>query len=803
MSCEPTATGTPVAAPGRRSARTLAAVLVLAFVWVAVPRAQLGLATHVASEIASETPYLFGLRDETYVRVTLRNDGMETWDPELEFNLSYRWFRGWKSRTATPLDTEGVRTSLPHVVAPGETVTIEARLERPEIAGPYFLQWDIVHEGVTWFSDRAYAPPPRHRVLVLPRTSTLLAALSVALALWLPLGRRTWPVAAVVAWCAVSLLVKQLLAVEETAGDLAPSGVPLTVMLSVGPPLIVAVLVTSRIRPLLLWTLAAAGAIVALADLLYFRYFGDLMSLPALRAFGQTGQLAESGADLIALRDLWLVADLIVALPFVVHRPRAAAPDLRLAPALRAATVATVIAVTALASWTSPWVTRQVFTRVRVARQIGLFGYHAVDAWAHSRAAWLRAPLPGAERDDIRAWFDDRAPLRAGTGPHFGVAAGMNVIVVQVESLQAFVIGLELDGEPITPNLNRWWDEGVAFSAITDQTGEGRTSDAEFSALTSLLPLDEGAVAFRYPGNGFVSWASVLRDRGYTTLAAIPFAGAFWNRSITLPSYGFSHTMFDDAFKPGPVVGWGLNDRDFMGQVVPALAQLPKPFMAWLITLSNHHPYVGFPPEFQTLDVGGWAGTPFGGYLHGMRHLDAALGDLREGLERAGLADNTVIAIFGDHDAGFPWDNRIARAVGFPTSPAGWLLEDRVPWLILVPGDEVPPGPRDTPGGLIDMGPTMLGLLGVDAAPLPFMGRNLLGLDANDVRVRPHGGWRNAQYMFHAASGRCLSVARRREVSPARCEPASDEAAHARAVGTRVITHGLQSQLLPDTADVQ
>ncbi len=788
---------------GRRCARALAAVLVFAFVWVAAPQAQPGLATHVATELSAETPYLFGLGDETYVRVTLRNDGMETWDPDLEFNLSYRWLRGWKSRTATPLDIEGARTSLPHPVAPGESVTIEARLERPDSAGPHFLQWDMVHEGVTWFADRAYAPPPRHRVLVLPRTSTVLAAASLVLALWLPFGRRTWPVAAVVVWCAMSLLVKQLLAVEETAGTLAPSGLPLTVLLAVGPPLVVAALVTWRIRPLLLWTLAAAGSVVAFADILYFRYFGDLMSLPALRALGQTSQLAESGADLIALRDLWLVADLVVALPFVIHKPRTAAPDLRLTPALRAATVASVLAVTALAWWTSPPVTRQVFTRVLVARQLGLFGYHTADAWTHSRARRLEAARAAAERDDIRTWFGDRAPLRAGTGPHFGVAAGMNVIVVQVESLQAFVIGLEIDGEPITPNLNRWWNEGVAFSAITDQTGEGRTSDAEFSALTSLLPLDEGAVAFRYPGNGFVSWASVLRDRGYTTLAAIPFAGAFWNRSITLPSYGFSHTMFDDAFEPGPVVGWGLNDRDFMRQVVPALAQLPRPFMTWLITLSNHHPYVGFPPELQTLDVGRWADTPFGGYMHGMHHLDAALGDLRDELERAGLADNTVIAIFGDHDAGFPWDNRIARAVGFPTSPAGWLLEDRVPWLILVPGDEVPPGPRNTPGGLIDMGPTMLGLLGVDAAPLPFMGRNLLGLDANDVRVRPHGGWRNAQYMFHAASGRCLSVAGRREVSPARCEPVSSEAAHARAVASRVITHGLQSQLLPDTADVQ
>lgn len=755
----------------------------------------------MATELSTDTPRVFGPGHEVVVRVTLRNDGFDTWDSASEVYLSYHWLRGWSLDSATPARREGARTTLPRAVGPGETITIEARLERPEQAGAYFLRWDMVQEGVRWFSERSVRPPPAHRVFVLPPLHTWLAVVPAVFALWLWVGVRWRPATSMVAWCGVSLWAKQALVLDEAGGGFTTTGLLFTPLLAVGPAIVVGAMATSRARPLLLWSLTAAGSIAALVDLLYFRYFGDLPSLPVLRAFGQTGHLLDAGLSLARPGDAWFVADVLVALPALLLT-RATSP-VRLPPATRLAAAAVATVVFAVAVWLAPPVTNQVFTRVAVARQVGLFGYHAADAWLRARAEWLRAPLAPAERDAISAWFGRRAPLRATAGPAFGAARGRNVVVVQVESLQGFVIGLEIGGQPVTPNLNRWWHEGLAFTAMTDQTGEGRTSDAEFLALTSLLPLEKGAVAFRYPDNGYVSWAGVLRDHGYTTLAAIPFSGAFWNRAITLPAYGFTSTMFDDAFAPGPTVGWGLNDRDFFAQMVPALARLPRPFLAWLITLSNHYPYTGFPSELATLDVGDWAGTSFGDYLQGMRHLDTALGDLRAGLERAGLADDTVLVIFGDHDAGFPWEGRTARAAGLSPSFARWLLEDRVPALILNPGDGAPSGPQATAAGLIDLAPTMLGLLGVDAGPLPFMGRDLLAAEASDVRVRPQGGWRDDEHLFHGPSGRCLSVASGLDVSPERCEPGTRQAAAARAVATQVIVHGLQSALVADSDDIE
>ena len=206
-----------------------------------------------------------------------------------------------------------------------------------------------------------------------------------------------------------------------------------------------------------------------------------------------------------------------------------------------------------------------------VVEQLGPFGYHAYDAWTYARTTFFRAPVSAEQIADARRWFAERAPLRAGVGPSFGAAAGKNLIVVQVESLQDFVVDYRVHGQPVMPHLQQWSHDGLRFTNVTDQTSEGRTSDAEFTALTSLLPLDHGAVAFRYPGNHYVGFPRVLTEHGYSTLSAVAFEAGFWNRRVTHPSYGFQQSLFEPDFELTEQIGWGLNDHDFLQQMVPRL----------------------------------------------------------------------------------------------------------------------------------------------------------------------------------------------------------------------------------------
>lgn len=85
---------------------------------------------------------------KTYtVKIALTNAGSMTWvagGPN-PFRLAYHW------SGPAPL-YEGARTALPYDVAPGDMITIDATLKTPSVPGTYTLQWDMVHEGVTWFS---------------------------------------------------------------------------------------------------------------------------------------------------------------------------------------------------------------------------------------------------------------------------------------------------------------------------------------------------------------------------------------------------------------------------------------------------------------------------------------------------------------------------------------------------------------------------------------------------------------------------------------------------------------------------
>ena len=151
------------------------------------------------------------------------------------------------------------------------------------------------------------------------------------------------------------------------------------------------------------------------------------------------------------------------------------------------------------------------------------------------------------------------------------------------------------------------------------------------------------------------------------------------------PPTAFSERLFEPDFQMTEQIGWGLNDHDFLQQMVPRLEQQRRPFAAWLITLSLHHPFESFPDAHKVLKLGALEGTSFGNYLHTMRFFDTALEEFKASLARDGLLDSSVLVVFGDHDAGFCARRGAGADDGHrrPTDARG-SLNDRMPLFIRV-----------------------------------------------------------------------------------------------------------------------
>jgi O-antigen ligase len=88
--------------------------------------------------------------------VTVTNTSVQTWSASglRPVNVSYHWIQPGSQRV---LILDGERTPLPHDLAPGESAAVSAVVIVPPITGTLLLQWDLVQEDVTWFSERGSA----------------------------------------------------------------------------------------------------------------------------------------------------------------------------------------------------------------------------------------------------------------------------------------------------------------------------------------------------------------------------------------------------------------------------------------------------------------------------------------------------------------------------------------------------------------------------------------------------------------------------------------------------------------------
>jgi phosphoglycerol transferase MdoB-like AlkP superfamily enzyme len=331
----------------------------------------------------------------------------------------------------------------------------------------------------------------------------------------------------------------------------------------------------------------------------------------------------------------------------------------------------------------------------------------------------------------------------------FGVAARTNVIIIQAESLQAFAMGLQVEGQLVTPNLSKFAEESLHFEHFYEQTHGGATSDSVFSSLQSLYPIKDGPVTTRYPANGYRGLPALLAPYGYTSLGAMGASGRYWNIGPVLSSIGIQRFYSDDYYA-GELFDQGVSDEEFFTQTVPLLTRQKEPFMAFLMTTSNHHPY-DIPEKHRKLRLNPpFAQTLLGKYLQSVNYFDIHFGRFVEDLRESGLLDRSVVVVFGDHRGwlGTPLPGGEFIGASDLSTLDSWRMTKRVPLLIRTPG-AVHTGIRSTTGGTVDISPTILSLLGITDDDSVMLGTDLSRGQSSLVVFRD-GSFTDGHYFYIA-----------------------------------------------------
>lgn len=510
------------------------------------------------------------------------------------------------------------------------------------------------------------------------------------------------------------------------------------------------------LSPIQSWTalvfLDAALTGLSLMDAWYFRYYGDVLSVSALKGSTQIRRVLPSITALIRPGDFALLLDVAVGVflyPAIqMSSPNTGPARIYVALALAAAGLATAIPAVRLVAADPEEVFEYVFQRREIVSAIGLLAYHVYDAAAH--LTYSLAGRWGVSAEDRKLVANLMATRRrpAVNSGHFGLGSGKNIILISAESLQGFLVGLEFGGHPVAPNLTAFSRECIQFTRFFDQTHLSTTADAEFLALQSLYPMVRGAVATRYPANDFRALPTVLAEHGYLTLSACAEPSDFWNMGQMHPRLGFQQSWFRSAYKDDVKIGVGLADEAFFVQSASRLANIDQPFFAYLITSSAHHPY-DLPPTHCAFDAGPLEGTLVGRYLQSVHYFDQAFGRFLDALRDSGVLERSVLVVFGDHQAHLsdqpelpgilaangrvPPDTRVLSAV------QRWKVSKDVPFLIRLPG-AASAHVCDSAGGHLDIAPTLLALAGLeDGLGSVMLGRDLLSGGVRPVLFRDGG----------------------------------------------------------------
>lgn len=465
-------------------------------------------------------------------------------------------------------------------------------------------------------------------------------------------------------------------------------------------------------------------------NIVYYRFFNDFITLPVLlQAKSNAGQLGDSAAGLMALTDICYFTDtillLVLACTLFKQDKVETWKTYRIVFLL---SISVFLLNLVLAEKDQPKLLSLAFDRNYIVKYLGAYNYTVFDIVQSIETASQRAFASSSNLTNVENYR--KATYTPPNPALFGKAKGMNVLFVSMESFQNFMIEFKMpNGQPVMPFLDSLAHDGNSFyfDHFYHQTGQGKTSDAEFLMENSLYPLNQGSVFISKGQNTYQATPAILKGYGYHSSVFHGNYKTFWNRNVMYKALGYDQ-FFDASYynmTPPNIKNFGMKDKPFFAESMPLLEGLKQPFYVKFITLSNHFPFEidQDDTDFPKGNFGDWAVDQ---YMQSAHYMDESLKQFFDTLKKDGLYDKTMIILYGDH-YGLSSNNYPSLAKSLQVDKITPVMDanlQQVPLFIHVPG--IKGGVQHQIGGEVDVRPTILHLLGIDTKDYIEFGSDLL-----------------------------------------------------------------------------
>ncbi len=394
---------------------------------------------------------------------------------------------------------------------------------------------------------------------------------------------------------------------------------------------------------------------------------------------------------------------------------------------------------------------------------------------------------------DFKDYFKDKD--KESTNKYTDIFKDKNVLVIHAESMQNNLLSKSFNGVELVPNLKKIASEGMYFSNFYSQVSVGTSSDTELTYNTSLMPTQSGTAFVSYFDRTFNSTPKYMNNLGYHTFVMHANNADFWNRRSMYNSLGYKKFYSKENYEVNRdnTIGLGLSDKEFFKQSIPKIKKIDEKNEKWyglMIMLTNHTPFSDVEKygeydlsikENVTNDEGVTEevvhtyleGKKLGNYYKSAHYADQALGELFEQLDQNGLLDDTVVIIYGDHDARisrkeYDFEANYDKETDSKLSKDDpnykeydtyqYELDRKVPFIIWtkdMKGSKLNMEIKDVMG-MYDVAPTIGNMLGFSNEYA--MGHDIFNIKSNNIVVFPNGNWVTNDLYYNSQKGEYFSI---------------------------------------------